>query len=214
MASGALPRYSAGDLEGIAAAQLAAQFPGGIPVPVDIDYLLESQPGVTLEVMRGLRDSHGVAGAVLTHPDEDRLTVLIDEAVADGLASFYRFTLAEEFGHVILHRGVIKSITTLEQAIALHQSPDYYNTLDRNAKRLAAAVLMPADRLRRDAQTLFAQLRATNAGIVELKATLSIRLGQQYSVSTVAMRHRLTEWPVRVMDAIDDTFRRGLPTLP
>jgi hypothetical protein len=214
VASGALRQYSAGDLEEIAAALLRARFPGGVPIPVDIDYLVETQAGVTLDVMRGLRDTHGVAGAVLTHPEENRVTVLIDEAVADGLPAFYRFTLAEEFAHVVLHRETIQGITTLEQVVALHQSPDYYGVLDRNAKRFAAAVLMPAERLRPDARTLFAQLRAVNLGMNALTATLTVRLAQQYSVSTVAMRHRLKEWPVRVMGAIVEAFKRGLPTLP
>lgn len=210
-----LPQYSAGDLERVAASLLGARFPDGVPIPVDIDYLVESEPGVTLDVMRGLRDEHGVAGAVLAHPEEGgRITVLIDAEVADGQAPFYRFTLAEEFSHVVLHREVIRGVRTLEDVVALHQSPEYYDTLDRNAKRLAAALLMPAERLREDARALFPQLRAAGLALPALTGKLTVRLAQRYAVSTTTMRHRLTEWPVRVVDAVHEAFERNLPTLP
>ena len=214
MATGSLPQYAAGELERIAAARLAARFPEGVSIPVDIDYLVESEPGVTLDVMRGLKASHGVAGAVLVHPEEgDRLTVLIDASVADGQAAFYRFTLAEEFGHIVLHRKVIRGIRTLADVVALHKSPAYYDTLDRNAKRFAAGLLMPAECLRRDAGEIFTPLRAAGLDRSTLTRKLTMRLAQRYVVSPAAMQHRLSEWPARIEAAVREAFARDLPAL-
>ena len=211
----ALPQYPANELERIAAARLAARFPDGVSIPIDIDYLVESEPGVTLDVMLGLRDGYGVAGAVLAHPDEgDRLTVLIDANVADGAAAFYRFTVAEELGHVVLHRDVLRGVRTLEQVVALHQAPAYYDTLDRNAKRFAAAVLMPPTNLRDDARVLCTPLRAAGHDMTALSGKLTIRLAQRYGVSTTAMGYRLKEWPCSVVDAVREMFARNLPALP
>ncbi len=215
MAAASLPSYSAADLEGIAAARLRARFQDGVSIPVDIDYLVESEPGVTLDVMRGLKDRYGVAGAVVAHPEErGRVTVLIDADVADGLPAFYRFTVAEEFSHVVLHREIIQSVRNLEQVVALHRSPAYYDTLDRNAKRFAAATLMPTERLREDARAFFIPLRAARLEMPALLGKLTARLAQRYSVSTTAMRIRLTEWPAQVTDLVREAFARDLPSLP
>lgn len=208
-----LPAYSAAQIERLAEQLLAAAFPGGVPIPVDVDYLIESDPAVSLDTMRGLEEQCGVTGAVLVHPVEDRLTVLIDEAVADGRPAFYRFTLAEELGHLVLHRPVLKEIRSLEQVVELQRSPTYYNVMDRNAKRFAAAVLMPPRQLRRDADELFGSLRAARFEGAALTSKLVIRLAQRYAVSTAAMRFRLTEWPVEVEDAVRRALAMGLPTL-
>lgn len=208
-----LPAYGAAQIERLAEQLLAATFPGGVPIPVDVDYLIESDPEVCLDTMRGLKDQCGVAGAVLVYPGEQRLTVLIDESVADGPQAFYRFTLAEELGHLTLHRPVLKRIRSLDQVVELQRSPAYYNVMDRNAKRFAAAVLMPPRQLRRDADELFGALRAARLELEALTSRLVIRLAQRYVVSAMTMRFRLTEWPVEVDDAVQRAFAMGLPTL-
>ena len=217
MAAGGYPQYTAKALEEKAEKTLGARFPSGVLIPVDIDYLVESEPGVSLDVMQGLKETYGVAGAVFTHPKdpkERRYTVLIDADVADRAPAFYRFTLAEEFAHLVLHRSVIEGITSLEQAVALHRAPEYYDTLDRNAKRFAAAALMPAARIRQDAGGIFTALRAAKLDAETLTTKLTVQLAQRYGVSVVAMRHRLGEWPVNLSTAIQEAFARGLSRLP
>jgi len=142
------PRYSVRKLEAMALALLGERWPG-LAIPVDVEFLAEREPGVVLETERGLQDRWGVPGATVYHPKEDRFTVLIDEAVADGNPGFYRFTVAEELGHLRLHRSVLRRIRTTEDAVALQASPDY-EYMDRNAKWFASALLMPREPLLRD----------------------------------------------------------------
>lgn len=85
---------------------------------------------------------YGVAGAVISHPDEARFTIVIDEKVADGNLSFYRFTVAEEFAHLKLHRKLLATVTSLEEVIQLHEW-ERYSEIDRHAKWLASALLIP-----------------------------------------------------------------------
>lgn len=122
------------------------RFPEGVSIPVDIDYLVESEPGVSLDIMPGLRRKFGIVGAVVVHPEERRFTILIDQSVADGNAAFYRSTLAEEFSHLALHRSILEQIKNVEDAVELHASPAYYDHLDRNAKWLASAFIRLAQR--------------------------------------------------------------------
>jgi hypothetical protein len=131
---GTYPQYQISELERIARRLLEERFPEDVSIPVDIDYLAESEPGVSLDIMPGLRHKFGIAGAVVVHAEERQFTILIDQSVADGNAAFYRFTLAEEFSHLVLHRSVLEQIKTLEDAARLHASPAYYDHLDRNAK--------------------------------------------------------------------------------
>lgn len=194
--------YSVAEIHRLATTILATRFPDELSIPVDIDYLIETEPGVSLDTMRGLPQSFGVAGCVLHHADEGRFTVLIDEHVADTDETFARFTAAEELGHLVLHRPIMQAVRCLDDAVELHKSPAYYNTLDRNAKRFAASVLMPADRLRAHAAVEYAELVVAKAETALILAKLVFRLSQRYRVSAHAMRYRLTEYPVHVVQAV------------
>lgn len=211
---GAYPRYAATELERIGARILQQRFPQGPRIPVDIDYLVDTEPDVSLDVSPGLRDGCGVAGAVVAHPEEGRFTILVDEGVADGPAVFYRFTLAEEYAHLVLHRGILTQVRDLDDVAVLHDSEDYYGVLDRNAKRLASCILMPTAVLRQDARVRFKALRAEGLEEDKLVQRLTIQLGQRYNVSTKAMEIRLTNWPLSVYTAIRHAFRAGLEELP
>lgn len=214
MPPGTYPRYQISELERIAQRLLEKHFPEGVSIPVDIDYVAESQPDVSLDIKPGLRQKFGVAGAVVVHPEERRFTILIDQRVADGNAAFYRFTLAEEFSHLVLHRQVLERIKTVEDAAQLHASPAYYDHLDRNAKWLASALLMPEWCLREDAKALFVQLRAAKLDEETLVHKLTIRLAQRYNVSQAAMSHRLRNWPLNIYEAVRQAFAAGLDSLP
>lgn len=214
MPSGTYPQYQISELERIARQLLEERFPEGVAIPIDIDYLVESEPGVSLDIAPGLRHKFGVAGAVVVHPDERRFTILIDQSVADGNAAFYRFTVAEEFAHLVLHRSILEQIKTVEDAAQLHASPAYYDHLDRNAKWLASALLMPEGCLREDAKALFIRIRAARLDEGTLVYKLTIRLAQRYNVSQTAMSHRLRNWPLDIYDAIRQAFATGLNALP
>jgi hypothetical protein len=212
--SGTYPQFQISELERIARRLLEERFPEGVPIPIDIDYLAESEPGVSLDIMPGLRHDFGIAGAVVVHPKERQFTILIDQSVADGNAAFYRFTLAEEFSHLVLHRSVLEQIETVEDAARLHASPAYYDHLDRNAKWLASALLMPEWCLQEDARALFSTLRTARLDEPTLTYKLTIRLAQRYNVSQAAMSHRLRNRPLNVYDAIRQAFAGGLDVLP
>ena len=132
MKAGDVPTYSLPRLEQIAKQLLAERWPG-LTIPVDIDYIVEQEPDTILDYLPGLRAVHGVAGAVIRHPEEARFTILIDEGIADSNLFFYRFTVAEEFAHLKLHRKLLETVTSLEEVVQLHEG-DGYTEIDRNAK--------------------------------------------------------------------------------
>ena len=209
-----VPRYSLPKLESLAQALLHERWPA-LAIPVDIEYLTEQEPGVVLDTERGLRDRWGVPGATVYHPREDRFTVLIDEAVADGNPGFYRFTVAEELGHVRLHRTVLRRVKTAEEAVTLQASQDY-PYMDRNAKWFASALLMPRDPLLRDVRQIYPGL-VKEHGFDRpqlFKRSLIIRLSQRYVVNVSPMQYRLERWPLKVLEMVERGLQERVNSLP
>jgi len=110
-----------------------------------------------------------------------------------------------------LHKKIIEQVTDLETAIELLNQPEY-ETMDRNAKRFAAAILMPSELVLRDARQLYPDLVKV-AGFRNSQAVkdyMANVLGKKYGVSAEAMSHRLNEWPIRAFDKIDAAMREKL----
>ncbi|HAS17007.1 MAG: hypothetical protein A2Y48_03680 [Nitrospirae bacterium RIFCSPLOW2_12_42_9] len=207
-----VPTYTASRLEHMAITLLKGRLKGPITVPVDIDYILEQEPGVLLDYIPEIKERFGVAGLVYRE-DHKRFRVIIDAEVADAIRyhNFYRFTVAEEFSHIKLHRKIIEQITDLETAIELLQQSEY-EAMDRNAKRFAAAILMPSELVLRDARELYPGLVKV-AGFRNSQAVkdyMASLLSKKYEVSAEAMSYRLNEWPIRIFDKIDAAMREKL----
>jgi len=203
---GRVPTYKVQELESRARALLEEKFHPAITIPIDIDFLVETEPGVKLDYRPGIKARFSVAGIVWRR-DDDTFSVIIDEHIADTNPTFYRFTVAEEYAHLILHRPIIERVTSLEMVIHLLEWKGFWE-IDRNARRLAAALLMPANHLVRDAGELYTKI-VRAVGFRDPKAIISrlvIRLSQRYYVSVQAMRYRLAEWPVNVIKRVEEAI--------
>jgi Zn-dependent peptidase ImmA (M78 family) len=143
------------------------------------------------------------------------MRVIIDAEVADHpSASFYRFTVAEEFAHILLHRDIMAQVRTTEDLEELHAWTGY-SAIDRNAKRLAAALLMPTVTVSVHARTLYAQLvKAAGFGDhAAILAHLEERLARLHAVSAAAMRNRLKEWPLKITQKVDRAMKERFTVL-
>ena len=208
-----VPTYSIPRLEQIAKLLLEERWPG-LTIPVDIDYIVEQEPGTVLDYLPGLRSVHGVAGAVISHPEEARFTILVDEGIADGNLFFYRFTVAEEFAHLKLHRKLLVAVTSLEEVIQLHEWDRYYE-IDRNAKWLASSLLIPPGPVLEDTHRLYPEMvrRVGFTNPEAVKAYVIDRLSRKYLVSPPTMRYRLQQRPIDVLKKIDTAMGNELDFL-
>ncbi len=210
-----VPKYTVEELERRAEELLKTRCGWPPPIPVDIEALVDQEPRVLLDILPGLKERCGVAGLVRYEPGIDTMRVIIDAEVADHpAASFYRFTVAEEFAHVVLHREIMAQIGTMEDLLALHAWRGYHE-IDRNAKRLAAALLMPAISVSARARILYTDLvKAAGFGdAAAIQAHLEERLARLHGVSAAAIRHRLREWPLRITQKIERAVRDRLTIL-
>jgi Zn-dependent peptidase ImmA (M78 family) len=109
---------------------------------VDIDGLVEKCYDIRIEGAP-LKWEHGVEG----YPCLGGHKIFIDSGLMndDRQERRYRFTLAEEFAHIILHKDIWKKVNTPEEwADAWKDLPeDIHNKLDNNAKELAGIILLP-----------------------------------------------------------------------
>ena len=94
--------------------------------------------------------------------------MFIDERLADGNAARYRMTVAEELGHIVLHRSVIEKVGSFEEWSEL-QRHKLWGYVERNAKRFAAAILMPGSAVVRAAEEEYPRLVHT-AGFTNVEA--------------------------------------------
>ena len=110
---------------------------------VDIDLLVETN-GVQVEAFLGLRRKWDT----YAFPDVRGQTIFVDADLMDDPAEEkrFRFTLAEEFAHILIHTPVFANCHTAEDRLALHRQlgDELVDRLERQARALAGALLMPA----------------------------------------------------------------------
>jgi len=193
------------------------RYPYTIPLTaVDVELVAERALGLRIHHMPALRSGFGVDG-LLGRDREGRCIIIVDKDLFDHQNQHrYRFTFAEEVGHYVLHLGHLPKVTSSEQAIRLYLSIENSDTAERNAKRFAAALLMPMPSFERQAAGIYAALRECASGNTgeQLINRLVALLVKFFRVSPEAVRYRLTEYPARLIDRIQMALQEGLPTLP
>ena len=209
------PTYDVPELERKATELLNEILGPEFDVPVDIDLLAERLKGVSLDYARGLREHHSLDGAVLRDTDTGELLIIVDEWLADSNPNRYRMTIAEEVAHIVLHRRLIDAINDVATFRELHQHPRFHQ-IERNAKRCAAALLMPGSAVVELAQEIYPQLVKV-AGFNDVTAVqkyLASQLAKVFEVSAETMRYRLNEWPMRIFDRVAQAIQDKLTYLP
>ena len=156
-------------------------------VRVDIERLIETKYGIIPTTHFGLQEKYGVMAYMLTQGNR----IFIDDKLLDNprFGQRYRFTLAEELAHYILHKDIYKDSKTIDERIEqeslLTRQEKWF--LETNAKALASAVLMPKTMIEGRIDNLFSAVRNNPT------QTFSImnKLSQEFDVSEKAVKRRL-----------------------
>jgi Zn-dependent peptidase ImmA (M78 family) len=177
--------------------------------------VIESFLGLEIWPVPGLRLTRDIDGMICHHLDGS-YSIAIDQDILDHNPHRYRFTLGEEVGHYVLHADFLPKARTIEQGLAAYRTMLNWHQLDRNARRFAAAALMPMRTLVPNAERVYAELvRAVGLRDPDAvrKHIISL-LSKSYGVSPEAMRYRLKEYPARLDKRIDQALRERLDILP
>ena len=73
-------------------------------IPVDIESIVEFRLGMDIVPVPGLQRDHGIEGYI----SRDMGSIHVDEGVLINVPVRYRYTLAHEVGHLVLHSELLK----------------------------------------------------------------------------------------------------------
>jgi len=156
---------------------------------VDIERLILEKFEISIQTFVDLRrrwDSYAfidTTGAVIVI-DAD----LMNES---RLEKKYRFTLAEELAHYLIHRNLFANCKTVEDRFKIEDMLDERTRalMESNAKALASAILMPKATVELLVETLASKLLDEQGRI--LVDQLVMALAREYEVSFQAAKRRM-----------------------
>ena len=207
-------RYDNHEIERKANLVLKNAFPEGLPVPIDIDLLTERNELVDDIIPAKQLELKFDVAAVLVHKPEGRFDILVDEDSYNHQPLRANFSIAHEFGHIVLHPRIWRKCKTVDDAVRFHMSIKYdYKHVERAANRLASAVLMPASTLSVDVPNLYQNL-APQSNYDDDKVLHQLRffLAKKYCVTIKPMEIRLQE--LRLEQKIRAALKDQCPYLP
>lgn len=152
---------------------------------VDIERLLETKYEIIIDIHYNLQGI-GVMAYMLIQGKR----LFVDDKLIDArFGKRYRFTLAEELAHFIIHKDIYKDCKNLDERIEkdslLTGQEQWF--LETNAKALASAILIPKAIIEKRIEQLFSTIGN------DPKHTQSIIniLAQDFDVNPQAIRRRL-----------------------
>jgi len=211
-----VPEFPVWEIERKAGELLQQAYPEGVPeTSIDIEWLIEAVVGLQIVPIPGLKRGWDVPG-VLCRLGRSQFCVVVDTDVMDHKPNYYRFTLGEELGHYVLHAEHLPRVRSHDQAIRAYRKLNEWAVLHRNARKFAAAVLVPMCTLAPNAQRVYADLvKKVGFGDPDaIRKYLAVRLARLYEVSSEAMGYRLKEYPERLSSRVDRALQERFPSLP
>lgn len=172
-----------------------------IPVPVE---LIVERQGIDIVPLPGLKANFETDGFTAG----DLTIIRVDQWVYESYENRYRFTLAHEMGHIVLHKSIFDAcesgIDTVSDWIEFTQSmsDSDYSKLEFQANCFAGLVLVPDHHLRCEfenaRQKIREQIRTAVAqgldrsSVVDVAwESLVMRLAQPFRVSKGVIERRL-----------------------
>ncbi len=200
-----VPRLSYQDLRGIADAFLRQHHPAGT-IPIPIEEVVEFRFGIGITPLPGLHADHEIDGFV----SADLSEIFVDLFVFESRPARYRFTLAHEIGHVVLHAEVLKevrprSVAEWKRFVANINEKDR-EWLEWQAYAFAGLILVPTRAL---AAAYREALRLADENGISLeehgdmaRQYVATRIGKVFAVSATVVEKRLVYdevWEKRAM---------------
>lgn len=188
------------EIEDMALKQLSRSYPKGFELPIDIEYVAETHKYIdSVVLIPEIENRFGVA-ACLYCPYQDQIfDIVVDEDTY--LRQRYRanFSIAHEFGHIVLHYDLFKDCCEIEDTIRLNERiKESYKVIEDDANRFAGAIMMPYTNIKLDASKVYEYL-VREYGFNEqlIPDKIKTTLAQRYDVSFTAMKIRLKELSIK-----------------
>jgi hypothetical protein len=188
-------KYGYFEIEALAGRILKNHYPQQITIPVAIDLIVERHELIDdIIPIPDLQEKFNVAAILCKKPD-GHFDILVDEFTIEHQRFRASFSIAHEFGHLILHSAIFENCKTIDDAVCLNSKiKKSYNIIEGQANYFASVLLMPQSRIVEDTAKIYEFMIKngnynTKIDINELCSTLARR----YEVNMEPMKIRLKE---------------------
>ncbi len=124
-----------------------AQYHPSLELPVPIEEIVNVKMGINIFPFPRLYKDHGLNGFL----SRDRTTIYVDELQYDQFNEKYRFTLAHELGHYVLHQSCYENLPFESPdgyvKWRLSVTPEDISWFETHGDWFAGHVLVPTNRL-------------------------------------------------------------------
>lgn len=124
-----------------------AQYHPSLELPVPIEEIVDVKMGINIFPFPRLYKDHGLNGFL----SRDRTTIYVDELQYDQFNEKYRFTIAHELGHYILHKSCYENLPfkSPDEYVKwrLSITPEDISWFETHGDWFAGHVLVPTNRL-------------------------------------------------------------------
>ncbi len=185
-----IPYIHPEDSRTIADAFLAEHSRAGV-LPVPIESIVEFKLGINIVPIPGLQDRIGTVGFITS----DLTEIDVDLDVAERHASRFRWTIAHEVGHILLHRPLYEAqafATPDEWKRWIGSIPDrLYRNLEIQANTMAAQILMPLPALSRCFEEMIGKAAAHGVDWKTGPDTIYRQLARKFGVAPDSIKYAL-----------------------
>lgn len=192
-----LIEYTDIELEQIAHDYLHERVDVQFRIPVNVEALLQNCQGVgDVDTVPDIKKYTGTEGAVCRYGGGNELIVYFDAETADGPSPAFFAVVGEELAHVILHRAILMQVKSLPEFLEV-QSSRQWHRMERDARRLSAAIRMPHKNLVLSAESLYPDIVQEHGfgDVWGVQKLLRNALAEKYVVPPEDMHKRLMQWP-------------------
>ena len=196
------------EIEREALAVLGGFYEGPINPPVEIDQIVEQHERVGDIVPAELLEDKFNVAAVLVPRDKYTVDIFVDEDTYTYHSARANFSIAHEFGHLILHSGVWEGYSNLgvEEAVDIHNRiRTRYARLENEANNFAGALLMPSRTINAHVESLY-EVLVKHWGFEKdvIPGKIWSCIAKEYQVSPTAAKIRIEKLGLlkRIHDAI------------
>ena len=171
-------------------------------LPVDIEAIAEFDLGLNIFPFPNLQQTFDIEGFISGDLD----VTYVDEFIYYQRPARYRFTLAHEIGHYVLHPDLISSFHPQSvaewKAFILGIDEETYDWLEWQAYSFAAAILVPRISLR---QNFYKELKLLRPKIDFIRSKgLSVESSQDYIINAIATKL------IEIYDVSEDVLNKRI----
>jgi hypothetical protein len=198
-----LIEYTDFELEQMAHDYLRARPDVQLKIPINVEALLQGCAGLgDIDTVPDITKYTRTEGVICRHTNGNDLKVFLDEATTNfGPKANYYAVVAEELSHILLHQSIFIQVKSITDFIEVQKSAQWHR-IERDAKRLSAAIRMPYKNVILAAQDMYPEI-VDEHGFGEAWAVnklLRNALAEKFVVPQVDMHRRLMQWPCQIYD--------------